>query len=174
MEFKRIGLTLGLLLVAMAVGWYYLKDSIESEPTPIKLQLGKGETAKVLIEGKKVIVVDKNNTRTVTDSRRTTVTVKEDGKVIVKVKKSGFVLEPGIGLAMMPGPGATLDLQCGYVKRIGFIGGLGYEFGKPAKLGLKAYLSISYDLPFTFTQNTGIFVGVTHRKDFIAGLRVRF
>jgi hypothetical protein len=162
-----------LLLLVVAGLWYYFRPE-HVEPNTPAISLKSDETAKVIVDNGRLVIVDKDKHTVIDNPRRTDVVIKKDGSVVIKNRKFGFICEPGVGLAIMPQPGATLDIQWCYFKSLGVVSGLGYEFGRPAKLGLKAYIGVSYDLPLKFTRNTAIYVGVTHRKDVIAGLRVRF
>jgi len=106
--------------------------------------------------------------------RHTEISVKKDGTVTVKSRKAGFTMEPAIGVAVANRPLITLDLQLAYWQRVGFIVGTGYQVGEQPRSAFKPYVGFSYDLPFGFTSNTGMFIGLTTKKEPLIGLRVRF
>jgi len=163
----------GLAFLAIQRGCREPISTIEPSHTK-PLVLLPDESLHVSVSRDYLIVATPSRQDFIRQPRHTEISVKKDGTVTVKSRKAGFTVEPAIGVAVANRPLITLDLQLAYWQRVGFIVGTGYAVGDRPRSAFKPYVGLSYDLPFRFTRNTGLFIGVTTSKEPLIGLRVRF
>lgn len=105
--------------------------------------------------------------------RKIVVTETNNGTIQVEAINKGFCLEPGVALYFSDSPRLGLDAQLAYYKRWGVLAGVGVNLGDEPRT-VRAHIAVSYALPLNLFSNTSAFVGVDHKGDVAAGLRLRF
>ncbi len=164
-----IALFVGLLAAVRYCG-HDKPDQFQPVITPLKAD----ESLRVNVKRDQIKIIRRNMPDINTSTRNVEISVKEDGRVVVKERKWGFTFEPGIGFVICDRAGFAMNVQVLYVRQWGLDLGCAYLPGRPVAEAFKPYGAISYALPFRYTRNTSLFMGVTVQKDPIVGIKVRF
>lgn len=106
-------------------------------------------------------------------ARKVVVTEHTDGTVQVTAVNKGFIAEPGLALYYSDRARIGLDVQVAYWKQWGVVLGAGLNLGDEPRT-IRGHIAVTRALPLDFLSNTSAFVGVDHKKEVVAGLRLRF
>jgi len=177
----KSGMLLALLAICTLLIYPYYRDwrrLKEADKTAVYLK--ENERQKFIIENRTVTTVTKRTDGTLKvkvnpNARKTAITVKDDGTIDYYSPIWGFVFEPGYTAFYTDDKlwyGA--DVEWFYFKRWGVTTGFGLA---TRNQGLKVrfnVLSVNYNLPFRILSNTSLLIGLDDKKEFLAGIRVRW
>jgi len=145
----------------------------------------KIEKAPLKEGGRKIIIDTRSRTLTIETPegkqrkhgvRKIVITEDKEGHSSVLAPTWGLTFEPGFsGFVAYGSPNVGLDLQWLYWKQFGLSTGTGIYKKEDESLGISFYpLAINYNLPFLFTPNTNIFVGIDSNYQPIGGFSVKW
>lgn len=133
-------------------------------------------------EKEKVAINLKNNTVAITTGKGTeikhgvknaVITETDDGNLEVTAPTYGFDFEPGIALLASSGQFRVgPDVSFFYWRDFNLLAGVGFAVSRPSNV--VGYLGVGYSLPFTWTSDTSVFVGVDTSRSVAVGLRLHF
>jgi hypothetical protein len=194
MKWKLSGLVLLLSLLGFML-WPYFGSTDKGAGTNETLtqkEIDKGTVAKVTIDSRKKRITQSrvikapakgvgagtsgqgDEVRTTTErfERRAVITEDVEGNLHIWAPKSGAVLEAGVLVgARRDGVCLGLDGQLLYYKAWGL--NVGVNALLRGRMLPRAYVGVSYSLPWEAFSNTSVLVGIDTSKEAVIGIRVR-
>lgn len=175
------------LLVILALLWRYDRQQKREDVLTAPV-LKENEKTKIIVDTnrKRVQVVTRpiGNDKGIKDAgtqvvkvtegaRKVVITEHTDGTIQVVAGNKGLTFEPGLALYCSDKLRIGVDVQVTYWKQWGLLVGAGIAIGDEPRT-MRAHVAINRSLPLKYMGNTTVFVGMDHKKDLVAGLRVRF
>ena len=163
-----VALVLGVILVPRCLRLNPINTpTIESVTKTLK----PDDAAKVVVKSNTVITVRrrkdgkvKGEAHYVPPEGSTEITVKKDGTVDTVVRNRGLTFSPGIGGAYSDRGVLVVDAKLAFWGQYSLLSGVG------ASRRPFVYAAVGYHI----YRNTSVFIGVNHRQEPLAGLRVGF
>lgn len=188
MTTKQKLITGAAVLIVVYIGSEYVqRKNLEQQIITAPI-LKETENQKIIVDTnkKKVTVVKRGPigkgkdgksgtevTKVTEGARKVVITEDRDGTIRVVALNKGFCFEPGLALYYSDSARLGLDVQLAYYKRWGVLLGAGVNMGEEPRT-IRAHVAVNYALPLSFMDNTSMFLGMDHKKEVVAGARLRF